>query len=95
MSKIIGTITNSLLFNEDKITDPKNQLSFFVFNNGFNGEKFESIIGFKCIDDSIDRYEDISLDLFLGEVEIVRLIKKLKKHLKDNRIEKKMDPKKR
>ena len=61
------------------------QLKFKLFNNGFDGEKYESVFSFYCSDKSIHNYDDLSIDIFIDEMEICRVIKALKKHLKANR----------
>jgi hypothetical protein len=85
-TKLLGTIVNGF----SELNDyKKKDLGFTIFNNGFDGEKYESIFSFICLNKDKENYEDITLDIFIDEIEISRVIKTLKKHLKENRKNKK------
>ena len=55
-------------------------------NNGFDGEKYESVFSFVSKEDA-----DLSIDFYFDEIEIQRTISILKKHLRKNRKNKKLN----
>ncbi len=87
-SKIKGVICENFKASLDLFTDLPSQLSLEIYNNGFDGEKHESVISFRCKDKNLERYKDIALSIFIDEAEIIRVIKTLKSHLKKNRKQK-------
>lgn len=82
--KILGTICfdGKIEFEGKEIK--KEYLEFEILNNGFDGEKYQSVFSFVY-----ELESDFSIDLFFDEAEIQRVINVLKKHLKNNRKEKK------
>ena len=85
--RLIGLIAGDLLTSPEVATK---DLKIEVHNQGFDGEKYESSISFQCNNKEIANYEGISLSAYLGEIEIEKLIKTLKAHLKANRKNKKL-----
>ena len=83
--KIIGTVSYS---GELEIYGKKikaTEFAFEVSNNGFDGEKYESVFSFVSKEDA-----DLSIDFYFDEIEIQRTISILEKHLRKNRKHKKL-----
>ena len=80
--RLLGKVGGDLL---KSTTVNTGDLILEVHNQGFDGEKYESGISFQCNNKEIPNYEDIYMTAYLGEIEIERLIKTLKSHLKANR----------
>lgn len=82
--KIIGTVSypGELEIYGKKIK--ATEIAFEVSNNGFDGEKYESLFSFVSKEDA-----DLSIDFYFDEIEIQRTISILEKHLRENRKHKK------
>ena len=83
--KMLGTICHSGLLEICSTKIKNTEMHFEIFNNGFDGEKYESTFSFVYKDD-----RDLSIDFYFDEIEIQRTINILKKHLKNNRDHKKL-----
>ena len=85
IKKMLGTVCHSGVLEICGTKIKSTEIDFEMYNNGFDGEKYESAFSFVSKEN-----RDLSIDFYFDEIEIKRTIDILKKHLKNNRHPKKL-----